>query len=41
MKFIFTGDEEVLKDLPEDIDQDTIKAVRGKYLTLRDNPRMF
>lgn len=39
MKIIFTGEESAWEDLPEDFDQDILKAVRGKYLTLKDNPK--
>ena len=38
MKFIFTGEEGTWDELPNDMDRDTLRAVRGKYLTLRDNP---
>jgi len=39
MKFIFTGDEEALKDLPDDFDSKILHALRGKYLTLGDTPQ--
>ncbi len=38
MKFIFTGEKDAWGELPNDMDRDTLRAVRGKYLTLRDNP---
>lgn len=39
MKIIFTGEESAWNDLPDDFDKDILRAVRGKYLTLKDNPR--
>jgi len=39
MKIVFTGEESAWNDLPDDFDTDILKAVRGKYLTLKDNPR--
>ena len=39
MKLIFTGEKSAWDDLPEDFDHDIIKTIRGKYLTLNDNPR--
>ncbi|MCB9807498.1 hypothetical protein H6768_06565 [Candidatus Peribacteria bacterium] len=39
MKIIFTGDKNSWNDLPEDFDGDILRAVRGKYLTLKDYPQ--
>lgn len=39
MQIIFTGEESAWNNLPDDFDKDILRAVRGKYLTLKDNPR--
>lgn len=39
MQIIFTGEESAWNNLPDDFDKDILKSVRGKYLTLKDNPR--
>ena len=39
MQIIFTGEESAWNSLPDDFDKDILRAVRGKYLTLKDNPR--
>jgi len=41
MQIIFTGEESAWNNLPDDFDKDILRAVRGKYLTLKDNPRFL
>lgn len=39
MQIVFTGEESAWNNLPDDFEKDILRAVRGKYLTLKDNPR--
>ena len=39
MQIIFTGDKNAWNNLPDDFDKDILRAIRGKYLTLKDNPK--